>query len=46
MFLSSLQEESRDPWAMQPVNKSQGTTAICSSPHLVAKTTKALIKAR
>lgn len=44
--VSSLQEESDDPFAMQPVNKSQDTTAICSSPHLVAKTAEELIKVR
>lgn len=46
MSLSSLQEESDDPLATQPVNKSQGTTAICSSPHPIAKTAEALIEAR
>ena len=45
--LFSLQEESGDPLATQPVNKSQGTTAICSSsPHPVTKTAEALIEAR
>lgn len=46
MSLSSLQEDSHDPLATQPVNKSQGTTVICNSPHPVANTAEALIEAR